>query len=108
MTISTNIQGLINFGIFKLRNPQDQPRFLEATKEAVQLVARQPGLATTHFHRSLDGAMAVNYGLWSSHEDYVAMNANPPFTEPLAEMRRLASDEFQMSLYEIVFTDPNY
>lgn len=63
MTISTNIQGLINFGIFKLRNPQDQPHFLDATKEAVQLVARQPGLVTTHFHRSLDGAMAVNYGI---------------------------------------------
>lgn len=52
--------------------------------------------------------MAVNYGLWSSHEDYVAMNANPPFTKPLAEMRRLADNEFQMSLYKIVFTDPNY
>jgi heme-degrading monooxygenase HmoA len=106
MTISKNTDGLINFGIFKLRNPQDQPSFLEATKKAVQLVTGQPGLVTTHFHRSLDGAMAVNYGLWSSHEDYVAMNANPPFAEPLLEMRRLADNEFQMSLHEIVFTEP--
>jgi heme-degrading monooxygenase HmoA len=105
MTISTTIEGLINFGIFKLRNPLDQPRFLEATQEAVQLVTGQPGLVTTHFHRSLDGAMAVNYGLWSSHAEYVAMNENPPFAEPLLEMRRLADNEFQMSLYEVVFVE---
>ncbi len=108
MNISTNIEGLINFGIFKLRNPHDQPRFLEATKKSVELISGQPGLVTTHFHRSLDGAMAVNYGLWSSHADYVAMNDNPPMAEPLAEMRRLADNEFQMSLHEVVFTEPAY
>ncbi|MBD2100659.1 antibiotic biosynthesis monooxygenase [Leptolyngbya sp. FACHB-261] len=105
MQISTDIKGLINFGIFKLRNPKDQPRFLKATQEAVDLVAGQAGLVTTHFHRSLDGAMVVNYGLWSNHKDYVAMNENPPFAGPLLEMLRLADNEFQMSLYEVVFTE---
>ena len=106
MKISTDINGLINFGIFKLKKPEEQPRFLEYTQQAVQLVAGQPGLITTHFHRSLDGARAVNYGLWSSQEEYAAMNANPPFTQPLVQMRELADNEFQMSLYEVVFTEP--
>lgn len=105
MTIATGTPNLVNFGIFKLRNPRDQPRFLAATEAAVELVKGQPGLITTHFHRSYDGAMAVNYGLWSSHDDYVAMNANPPFAGPLLEMKRLADNEFQMSLYEIVFAE---
>ncbi|MBW4616660.1 MAG: hypothetical protein KME21_26130 [Desmonostoc vinosum HA7617-LM4] len=96
--------GLINFGIFKLKNPADQPRFLEATKEAVKLVTGQTGLLTTHFHRSLDGARAINYGLWSSQQEYAKMNEHPPFVEPLMQMRSLANNEFQMSLYEIVFT----
>jgi hypothetical protein len=48
----------------------------------------------------------VNYGLWSSQEEYAAMNANPPFAEPLIEMRSLADNEFQPTLYEVVFTEP--
>lgn len=104
MQIAAGTGGLINFGIFKLKNPADQPRFLEATREAVRLVAGQAGLVTTHFHRSLDGASAINYGLWSSQEEYAKMNERPPFAEPLLQMRSLANNEFQMSLYEIVFT----
>lgn len=105
MQIATGAGGLINFGIFKLKNPADQPRFLEATREAVGLVAGQAGLVTTHFHRSLDGSRAINYGLWSSQEEYAKMNERPPFAEPLVQMRSLANNEFQLSLYEIVFTE---
>ena len=105
MQIAVGTGGLINFGIFKLKNLADQPRFLEATREAVGLLAGQAGLVTTHFHRSLDGARAINYGLWSSQEEYAKMNERPPFVEPLLQMRSLANNEFQMSLYEIVFTE---
>jgi hypothetical protein len=96
---------LINFGIFKLKDPAYQSRFLEFTAEAIRQISGQSGLVTTHFHRSLDGARAVNYGLWSSQEKYAKMNANPPMAEPLVQMKSLANNEFQMSLYEVVFTE---
>ncbi|MBE9036190.1 antibiotic biosynthesis monooxygenase [aff. Roholtiella sp. LEGE 12411] len=96
---------LINFGIFKLKDPAYQSRFLEFTAEAIRQISGQSGLVTTHFHRSLDGARAVNYGLWSSQEEYAKMNANPPMAEPLVQMKSLANNEFQMSLYEVVFTE---
>ncbi|MBE9107172.1 antibiotic biosynthesis monooxygenase [Nostoc cf. edaphicum LEGE 07299] len=96
---------LINFGIFKLKDPANQPRFLEFTAEAIRQISGQPGLITTHFHRSLDGARAINYGLWSSQEEYAKMNANPPMAEPLLQMKSLANNEFQMSLYEVVFAE---
>jgi hypothetical protein len=46
-------------------------------------------------------ARAINYGLWNSQEEYAKMNANPPMAEPLKQMRALANNEFQMSLYEV-------
>ncbi|MBD1918344.1 MULTISPECIES: antibiotic biosynthesis monooxygenase [Cyanophyceae] len=105
MQIRMNMPELVNFGIFRLKNPPDQPRFLESTAEAIQQISGQSGLITTHFHRSLDGARAINYGLWNSQELYAKMNANPPMAEPLQVMRSLANNEFQMSLHQVVFTE---
>jgi hypothetical protein len=105
MQITANMTGLINFGVFKLKDPANQPRFLEATAEAIQQISGQEGLITTHFHRSLDGARAINYGLWSSQEVYAKMNANPPMAEPLLQMQSFANNEFQMSLHEVVHTE---
>jgi hypothetical protein len=105
MQIGVDRPELVNFGMFRLKNSTDQPRFLEATAEAIQQISGQSGLITTHFHRSLDGARAINYGLWSSQELYAKMNANPPMAEPLRVMRSLANNEFQMSLHQVVFTE---
>lgn len=105
MQITANMTGLINFGVFKLKDPANQPRFLEATAEAIQQISGQDGLISTHFHRSLDGARAINYGLWSSQEVYAKMNANPPMAEPLLQMKSFANNEFQMSLHEVVHTE---
>lgn len=105
MKITANMTELVNFGVFKLKDPANQPHFLEATAEAIQQISGQDGLITTHFHRSLDGARAINYGLWSSQEVYAKMNANPPMAEPLLQMKSLANNEFQMSLHEVVYTE---
>ena len=102
--ITVNMPELINFGIFRLKDSANQPRFLEATAEAIRQISGQAGLINTHFHRSLDGARAINYGLWSSQELYAKMTVNPPMAEPLLEMLSLANNEFQMSLHEVVFT----
>jgi len=104
--ISEDMEGLINFGIFKLKNPENQPRLIELATEAVGMVAGQTGLISTQFHRSLDCAMAVNYGLWRTQAEYAAMNDNRPFAGPLTEMFELADNEYQLSLYEVVFTEP--
>jgi len=94
--------------MFRLKDPAHQPRFLEATAEAIRQISRQAGLITTHFHRSLCGARAINYGLWSSQELYAKMNANPPMAEPLSVMRSLVNNEFQMSLHEVVFAESTH
>jgi heme-degrading monooxygenase HmoA len=106
MEVFKGMEGLINFGIFKLKNPDDQPRFIQITKEAVQTVTGQPGLITTHFHRSLDGARAVNYTQWRTQAEFEAMVSQPPFAKQLHQMQELAESEFQMSLYEVVYTEP--
>ena len=107
LKISTDIEGLINFGIFKMKKPENQARFIELAKEAVGLVSGQPGLVSTHFHRSIagEGAVCVNYGLWKNQAEYAAMVDNPPFAGPIVEMLELADNEFQKSLYKIVFTE---
>lgn len=102
MQINAGIGQLINFGIFKLKNPADQTKFLEATAEAIGQISGLPAMLMTHFHRSLDGARAINYGLWTSQEEYAKMTVNPPMAEPLKQMYALANNEFQMSLYEVV------
>lgn len=60
MQIKAGIGQFINFGIFKLKNPDDQPQFLEATAEAIRQISGLLAMPTTHFHRSLDGARAIN------------------------------------------------
>jgi quinol monooxygenase YgiN len=107
LKISPNIEGLINFGIFKMKKPENQARLIELAKESVGLVSGQPGLVSTHFHRSIagEGAVCVNYGLWTTQAEYAAMVDNPPFVGPIVEMLDLADNEFQKSLYKIVFTE---
>jgi quinol monooxygenase YgiN len=104
--VSTDIDGLINFGIFTMKKPEHQARFMELAKEAVKIVSGQPGLVATHFHRSIagEGAVCVNYGLWKTQAEYAAMVDHPPFAGPIVEMLELADNEFQKSLYKIVFT----
>jgi len=105
--LSTETEGLINFGIFKMKKPENLARFMELAKEAVDMVAGQPGLISTHFHRSIagEGARCVNYGLWKTQAEYAAMVDDPPFVGPIVEMLELAENEFQKSLYKIVFTE---
>jgi quinol monooxygenase YgiN len=105
--VSNETKGLINFGIFKMKKPENQTRFMELAKEAVEMVAGQPGLVSTHFHCSIagDGAVCVNYGLWKTQAEYAAMVDHPPFAGPIVEMLDLADNEFQKSLYKIVFTE---
>jgi heme-degrading monooxygenase HmoA len=107
IALSPDTEGLINFGIFKMRNLANQAHFMELAKEAVALVAGQTGLVSTHFHRSIagEGAYCVNYGLWKTQAEYAAMVDDPPFVEPIVEMLELADNEFQKSLYKIVFTE---
>ena len=102
--LSPGMPGLINFGIFKLKQPENQPRFVELFEQALQMVSGQPGLISTHAHRSLDGWRCINFGHWNSLEDYAAMDANRPFSPIFGEMLALADNEYQKTLHEIVFT----
>lgn len=98
------MDGLINFGIFKMKQPENQPRFIELFRQALEMVSGQPGLISTHAHRSLDGLRCINFGHWRTLEDYTAMDSNRPFSPIFGEMLDLANNEYQKTLHEVVFT----
>jgi heme-degrading monooxygenase HmoA len=66
LNLAPSMEGLINFGIFKMKQPDHQPRFIELFREALKMVSGQPGLISTHAHRSLDGWRCINFGHWRS------------------------------------------
>jgi heme-degrading monooxygenase HmoA len=102
--LSQDMGGLINFGIFKMKQPENQPRFIELFRQALEMVSGQPGLISTHAHRSLDGWRCINFGHWNSLEDFAAMDGNRPFSPLFTEMLDLANNEYQKTLHEVVFT----
>lgn len=102
--LSSGMDGLINFGIFKMKQPENQPRFIELFRQAIDMVAGQPGLISTFPHRSLDGCRCINFGHWRSLEDFSAMDNNRPFSPLFGEMLDLANNEYQKTLHEVVFT----
>ncbi|WP_190514146.1 antibiotic biosynthesis monooxygenase family protein [Oscillatoria sp. FACHB-1407] len=104
LQLTTGMDGLINFGIFKMKQPEKQPRFIELFKQALNMVSGQPGLISTHAHRSLDGWRCINFGHWRSLEDYTAMDNNRPFSPLFGEILDLANNEYQKTLHEVVFT----
>lgn len=104
LNLSSGMDGLINFGIFKMKQPENQTRFIELFREALVLVSGQAGLISTHAHRSLDGWRCINFGHWRSLEEYAAMDANRPFSPLFDEMLDLANNEYQKTLHEVVFT----
>jgi heme-degrading monooxygenase HmoA len=102
--LAPSMDGLINFGIFKMKQPEYQPRFVELFTYALEMVSGQAGLISTHAHRSLDGWRCINFGHWQSIEDFAAMDSNRPFSPIFQEMLDLANNEYQKSLHEVVFT----
>jgi heme-degrading monooxygenase HmoA len=102
--LSPSMAGLINFGIFKMKQPENQPRFIELFRQALEMVSGQVGLISTHAHRSFDGLRCINFGHWRSLEEYTAMDSNRPFSPIFGEMLDLADNEYQKTLHEVVFT----
>ncbi|MBW4553976.1 MAG: antibiotic biosynthesis monooxygenase [Aphanocapsa sp. GSE-SYN-MK-11-07L] len=104
LQLSPDMAGLINFGIFKMKQPENQPRFLELFRQALKMVSGQAGLISTHAHRSLDGWRCINFGHWRSLAEYTAMDENRPFSPLFGEMLDLADNEYQKTLHQVVFT----
>ena len=103
LQLSPNMSGLINFGIFKMKQPENQPRFIELFRQALEMVSGQAGLISTHAHRSFDGWRCINFGHWESLEKFAAMDSNRPFSPLFGEMLELADNEYQKTLHEVVF-----
>jgi heme-degrading monooxygenase HmoA len=104
LQLSLNMNGLINFGIFKMKQPENQPRFVALFRQALEMVSGQAGLISTHAHRSLDGWRCINFGHWQSLAEFTAMDSNRPFSPLFGEMLELADNEYQKTLHEVVFT----
>jgi heme-degrading monooxygenase HmoA len=98
------MDGLINFGIFKMKRPENQPRFIELFRQALIMVSGQTGLISTHAHRSLDGWRCINFGHWRSLGEFTVMDRDRPFSPLFGEMLDLADNEYQKTLHEVVFT----
>jgi heme-degrading monooxygenase HmoA len=104
LQLSSNMSGLINFGIFKMKQPEHQPRFVELFRQALTMVSGQAGLISTHAHRSLDGWCCINFGHWQSLSEFTDMDSNRPFSPLFGEMLELADNEYQKTLHKVVFT----
>ena len=104
LQLSPEMDGLINFGIFKIKQPENQLRFIELFTQALKMVSGQAGLISTHAHRSLDGWRCINFGHWRSLEAFTAMDSNRPFSPLFGEMLDLADNEYQKTLHEVMFT----
>jgi heme-degrading monooxygenase HmoA len=104
LQLSPNMNGLINFGIFKMKQPDCQPRFVELFRQALTMVSGQAGLISTHAHRSLDGWRCINFGHWQSLAEFTDMDSNRPFSPLFGEMLELADNEYQKTLHKVVFT----
>ncbi len=104
LEVATSMDGLINFGIFKMKQPENQPRFVELFEQAIGMVSGQTGLLSTFPHRSLDGWRCINFGHWRSLEDFAGMDGDRPFSPIFDEMLSLADNEYQKSLHEVIFT----
>jgi heme-degrading monooxygenase HmoA len=102
--LSPTMDGLINFGIFKMKQPENQPRFIELFRQALKMVSGQQGLISTHAHRSLDGWRCINFGHWNSLAEFTEMDSNRPFSPIFGEMIELADNEYQKTLHEVIFT----
>jgi heme-degrading monooxygenase HmoA len=102
--LSPSMDGLINFGIFKMKQPENQPRFIELFRQALEMVSGQTGLISTYPHRSFDGWRCINFGHWRSLEEFTSMDTNPPFSPIFGKMLDLADNEYQKTLHEVVFT----
>ncbi len=103
--LSPTMEGLINFGTFKMKHPDNQARFIELFRQALNMVSGQSGLLSTHAHRSLDGWRCINFGHWRSLEDFTAMDTNRPFSPLFGEMLDLANNEYKKELHEVVFAN---
>ena len=77
--LSPSMNGLINFGIFKMKQPDNQPRFIELFRRALEMVSGQAGLISTHAHRSFDGWRCINFGHWNSLEESYSNGFKPSF-----------------------------
>ncbi len=82
----------------------NQTRFIELFRQALEMVSGQSGLISTHAHRSFDGCRCINFGHWRSLEEFTAMDSNRPFSPIFGEMLDLADNEYQKTLHEVVFT----
>ena len=102
--LAPDMLGLINFGIFKMKQPENQPRFMELFRQALGMISGQSGLISTHPHRSLDGWRCINFGHWDSFDAFNSMDSNRPFSPIFGEMLDLADNEYQKALHEVVFT----
>jgi heme-degrading monooxygenase HmoA len=103
LQLSPSMDGLINFGIFKMKRPENQSRFIELFRQALEMVSGQAGLISTHAHRSFDGWRCINFGHWRSLEEFTSMDTNRPFSPIFGEMLDLADNEYQKTLHEVVF-----
>ena len=59
-----------------------------------------PGLLAIDFHRSTDACRAINLGLWSSFEHFVALTKQPGFGDKVEYFRGLA--DFQPDYFDVV------
>jgi len=63
-------------------------------------ICHLPGFVSANFHKSADGTNIVNYAQWQTAEAWQAMLADPIASGHIADVRKLATSNF--NTYEVV------
>lgn len=90
---------LLHIGEFRLL-PENQPRLVALEAEIPSISLQHPDLLCVNFHRSLDGTRTMNYGFWSTLEQFGLLLSEDKFAPVRDYWRGLADNEFHV--YEIV------
>ena len=85
--------------IFRVE-PQQQQKLIEAIKEFLSTVIKQPGFVSANLHRSTDGVKVANYAQWSSMSAFEAFRNNEMVQQQAAKLFEF--DRPDSHVYEIV------
>jgi heme-degrading monooxygenase HmoA len=98
-TVSLSHTPLVHFGLFTVLDGQADA-LLEKIESSAPASLATPGLRTVNFHRSHDCERMVNFGTWSSFEQFQTLLSQPGFAAGEKYWSGLAT--FQNDYFDVV------
>ncbi|MEU8661902.1 hypothetical protein [Actinoplanes philippinensis] len=98
-TISPAHTPVVHFGLFTVLDDQSGA-LLERVADSAPASLVTPGLRTVNFHRSHDGQRLINFGTWTSFDQFHVLLDQPGFADGEKYWKGLAT--FQNDYFDVV------